>query len=244
MRQIKVICDPIQKKALNRKIFSLIAREYMVITQILSFFRDSAWKRRMVRALPLFKKGDIVVDVASGTGDIARCIALANPDVLIIGCDVTMAMLKIAKRIKPSESIYYSCQDMNALRLKPGSAACITGGDALRNAPVLASAISQFYDALQQDGRAVFLDFSKSPLRPLAYLQITALRFWGGLWGLVLHGKPWVYGYIGDSLKVFPDRNVLHTLFKDSGFDIVTSELFIFGFIELLTVKKNGRKSA
>lgn len=243
MTDTKVLCDPVKKTALNRKIFSLIAREYMVITQILSFFRERAWKKRMVQALPLLKKGDIVVDVASGTGDIARSIAIANPCVRIIGCDVTMAMLKIAKSITPSENVYYSCQDMNTLSLKRESVTCITGGYALRNAPELRSVISQFYEVLQQDGSAAFLDFSKSPCRLFAHLQIAALRFWGGFWGLVLHGKPWVYGYIGDSLKVFPDRNALHTIFKESGYHIVLSELFMFGFIELLIVKKNAGKS-
>lgn len=243
MVQTNVLCDPLKKRALNKKIFSLVAQEYMLITQVLSFFRDKAWKRRMVSVLPIFKKGDVVVDIASGTGDIARQIALANPEIRLIGCDLTLAMLTIAKRVSQSENILYSCQDMNALGLKPGSAACITGGYALRNAPELSTALAQFYNILKQDGIAVFLDFSKSSFPPLAHLQIAALRLWGGLWGLILHGKPWVYGYIGDSLKQFPDRNSLHALFKDTGFFVVASQFFMFGFIELTIVKKVNRKS-
>jgi demethylmenaquinone methyltransferase / 2-methoxy-6-polyprenyl-1,4-benzoquinol methylase len=243
MAQTKVLCDPLKKKALNKKIFSIIAKEYMLITQLLSFFRDKAWKKRMVSVLPIFKKDDVVVDIASGTGDIARLIVLANPEIRLVGCDLTLSMLTIAKNASLSKNIFYSCQDMNALGLKPGSAACITGGYALRNAPELTIALAQFYSVLKQDGVAAFLDFSKSPFPPLAHLQIAALRLWGGLWGLILHGKPWVYGYIGDSLKQFPDRNSLHTIFKDAGFFVVASQIFMFGFIELTIVKKVSRKS-
>jgi demethylmenaquinone methyltransferase/2-methoxy-6-polyprenyl-1,4-benzoquinol methylase len=241
MAQTKVLSDPLKKRALNKKIFSLVAQEYMLITQLLSFFRDHAWKKRMVSVLPLFKKDDIVVDIASGTGDIARLTGVANPETRIIGCDLTFAMLTIAKRASLSKKIFYSCQDMNALGLKQGSVACVTGGYALRNAPELTTALAQFHNVLKQDGIAAFLDFSKSSFSPLAYLQIAALRLWGGLWGLILHGKPWVYGYIGDSLKQFPDRNSLHTLFKKAGFLVVDSQLFMFGFIELTIIKKVDR---
>jgi demethylmenaquinone methyltransferase / 2-methoxy-6-polyprenyl-1,4-benzoquinol methylase len=233
------LADPVRKRALNRTLFGIVAPRYAVITRGLSFFQDRAWKKRLVGLLPPMGDNAVVLDIACGTGDIARLVAAANPGARVVGCDLTEAMLQRARLTESPANVGFSRQDMDALGLKPGCAACITGGYALRNAPDFRGALAQCHRALKTNGIAAFLDFSKSPVRIMAFLQITLLKMWGGLWGLMLHGRPWVYGYIGDSLKHFPDRKKVHASVTEAGFSVSSSRLFMFGLVELLIVRKN-----
>lgn len=234
-----LLSDPAQKRSLNRKLFSIVAPRYALITRLLSFFRDRAWKKKLVRMLPRLSEGAVAVDLASGPGDIGRMVAAENPGALVVGCDLTIAMIRAAGGLRAEDTIAFSCQDMGALGLKSGSVDCITGGYALRNAPDLNAALAECNRALKNRGIAAFLDFSKSPSPLVSRAHIALLKLWGGLWGLVIHGKPWVYGYIGHSLEGFPDRRKLRAAFVENGFTLVASRLFMFGVIELIVVEKN-----
>ena len=235
------LSDPITKRRLNQSLFSIVAPRYAMITRGLSFFRDRAWKKRLVGSLSALGAGSVVIDLATGPGDIARMVAQKYPQARIVGCDLTIAMLRSAPLGGAPENALFSNQDMGALAVKPASADCITGGYALRNAPDLALALAECGRILKTGGTAAFLDFSKSPSLLTACIQITLLKAWGGLWGLLLHGKPWVYGYIGDSLKYFPNRPELRAAFEKTGFTVEFSRLFMMGMIELIVVRKGLR---
>lgn len=233
--------DPITKRRLNQSLFSIVAPRYAMITRGLSFFRDHAWKKRLVGSLSALGAGSVVIDLATGPGDIARMVAQKYPQARIVGCDLTIAMLRSAPPGGAPGNTLFSNQDMAALGVKPASADCITGAYALRNAPDLALTLAECRRVLKTHGTAAFLDFSKSPSFLPAFMQITVLKAWGGLWGLLLHGKPWVYGYIGDSLQHFPNRPELRAAFKKAGFIVEFSRLFMMGMIELIVVRKGPR---
>jgi ubiquinone/menaquinone biosynthesis methyltransferase len=235
------LSDPITKRRLNQSLFSIVAPRYAMITRGLSFFRDHAWKKRLVGSLSALGAGSVVIDLATGPGDIARMVAQKYPQARIMGCDLTIAMLRSAHQGAVPENALFSNQDMATLAVKPASADCITGGYALRNAPDLALTLAECSRVLKIGGTAAFLDFSKSPFFLPAFIQITVLKAWGGLWGLLLHGKPWVYGYIGDSLKHFPNRPELRAAFEKAGFIVEFSRLFMMGMIELIVVRKGPR---
>ena len=92
----KALDEPGSKRRLNRRIFSLIANRYPVATRALSFGRDAVWKRDMVAELPA-EKPAICLDIATGTGDIARLLAGRFPGAQITGLDLTEEMLAVAR---------------------------------------------------------------------------------------------------------------------------------------------------
>ena len=229
--------QPESKRALNREIFTKIAREYDLICKLLSFGQDLRWKRKMVRALPDFDT-PVCIDLAAGTGDLSFYLGERFPEGSVTGIDLTEKMIEVANGRNQQENVRFEIGDMAALEVEDASADVVTGGYALRNAPVLSEAMREVHRILKPEGIAAFLDFSKPKNRLVQFLNIASLRFWTGLWGLVLHRKPWVYGYIADSLKKYPDRGSLAKLFEAEGFEIVERRLHFFGVMEKLVVRR------
>jgi ubiquinone/menaquinone biosynthesis C-methylase UbiE len=64
------------------------------------------------------------------------------------------------------------------------------------------------------------------------------LKFWGGFWGLLLHRNPQLYTYIAESLKLYPDRNVLKQLIIKLGFTNIRSRKHFLGFAETIFFQK------
>ena len=116
----------------------------------------------------------------------------------------------------------------------------VTGGYALRNAPDLRETLKEINRVLKPGGTAVFLDFSKPFSKLGQALTFFVLTFWGGLWGLLLHGKPAVYVYIAKSLRLFPDRRRFQELLNELGFISIRSRLFYFGLIEIIGFQKSA----
>lgn len=237
------LSDPLLKRELNEQIFSVVAPRYDVITRLLSFNRDRAWKERMVDGLPP-KAAPICLDLACGTGDIAFRLASRYPDGSIIGLDLTEPMLELARSRCTSPRIQFQRGDMGRTGLASGSVDIVTGGYALRNAGDLREVLAEIYRVLKPGGIGCFLDFSKPRGWTLQKLEGLLLKFWGGLWGLIFHGDPGVYTYIAESLARFPDRRQLAVMFRSQGFEILSSELFFGGIVQRIMLHKNGPVSS
>lgn len=231
-----VLAQPDKKRTYNKVLFSEVSRRYFFATRILSLFRDNAWKRFTVKRLPVTINGT-VLDIATGTGDIATLAAQRWPGCPIIGCDLSLDMMSYIPKLA-GRKILLCSQDMTTLGIRSSSISVITAGYALRNAPDLHCTIAECFRALKPGGSAAFLDFSRSPNTILFWFQYRVLRFWGGLWGLILHGNPAVYAYLAESLRLFPDRNTLNFMLIQAGFDNVTSYRRMFGLIEIIIAQK------
>ena len=225
---------PDRKRELNRQVFGEIAAEYDRVTPPLSFGRDRAWKRDLVDSLPPLVRPRCL-DIACGTGDLCELLAAKYRDAEIVGLDLTKAMLNIARERIRGPRVTFRTGDMCRLDFPDGAFDIVTGGYALRNAPDLRQALAEIRRVLKPGGAAAFLDFSKPPSKNFQTLENLALSFWGGLFGLLLHGNPEVYSYIAASLRQFPDRAAFHKLLQASGFTITTARMFFLGVIERVT---------
>ena len=246
---------PEKKKFYNEKLFTTVAPKYDFVTRALSFGRDFSWKRKLIDALPSLD-APVCVDIACGTGDLCFLLADKFADGNILGLDLTDSMLRLAEKRCKHENITFVRRDMCDTELPESHADIVTGGYALRNAPDLDRALDECRRILKPGGFAAFLDFSKSPSPTSAALTHRLLKFWGVFWGFALHGNGEVYGYIAESLRVFPDRDELHdrdTLhagnpardelhdgFRRHGFTIEKVDRFYGGLLELSLLRKNG----
>jgi len=229
--------DPSSKKDYNEKVFTAVAPRYDLITRILSFGRDRAWKRELINSLP--PTGVLrALDLACGTGDIARALALRYPAGEITAIDLTPEMIRLAQRRSGSLAIRFVRGDMSRIPGPDESFDVITGGYALRNAPDLEALLHEIMRVLKPGGTAAFLDFSKSERKILQAGQLFLLGFWGSIWGYIFHRNPEVYGYIAASLKTFPDRRRLMKMIERTGFRDVRCRYFFFGFSALITCRK------
>jgi ubiquinone/menaquinone biosynthesis methyltransferase len=227
---------PDTRRAYTQSIFSVVAPVYPLITRLLSFGRDHSWKQTLVQALPDLKTG-VALDIACGTGDIAIACKKRFPAATVIGADNSRQMLSGFSRAARG-SVPATLQDMLRLAIRTASVDLVTGGYALRNAPDCAAAVTEISRIIRPGGVAAFLDFSRDPRAPVALLHRIALLFWGGFWGLLLHGNPRIYGYIAESLSRFPSRPGLRRLFEAYGFSQTGSWRRMFGMVEIVVFKK------
>lgn len=241
LKPIEHLGTPESKQMLNRLMFATIAPKYDFITQALSFGRDAAWKRRLLSCLPE-SSGSVCLDIACGTGDLTRMLSERYPTGSVTGLDLTSEMLAIADKKTDASNVAYLKGTMAALPFNNGSVDIITGGYALRNAPDLNRTLDEITRILKPGGYAAFLDFSKPANTPGQAVNYCLLKVWGGLWGLLLHGNPDVYGYIADSLKLYPDRVALRECFSERGFTIQHSSCFFGGLLELNVFRKISGK--
>jgi demethylmenaquinone methyltransferase/2-methoxy-6-polyprenyl-1,4-benzoquinol methylase len=225
-----------EKRLYNRWLFGIVAKRYNIVTWVLSFCMDSSWKKWLVQNIPL-SAPSMIVDIASGNGDIAIRLRRKHPSAAIIASDINREMVDPARRHITISRIPFVVQDMSLLGFKSGCADIITGGYALRNAPDLETTLAEIRRVLKSGGTAAFLDFSKPSARTLAAIEYFLLKFWGSFWGLVFHASPQIYGYIAESLRVFPDRTTLHILLLKHNLTIRRSKRFFFGIVEAIVCR-------
>lgn len=234
-----VLANPQSKRQYNKELFRVVAPVYDRVTRLLSWGQDARWKRLMASRFPT--SADIALDIACGTGDIIALLRENYVSAGIIGLDLTLPMLHGASQRFSSHGdrlpLFY-CADMCATGLPDHSIDLVTGSYALRNAPDLSTALAEIHRVLKPGGTALFLDFSKSPHPILSRIQLFVLQFWGSLWGLVMHRKGSVYGYIAQSLRTFPDRAALKHLLTTHGFEVTETTTFFTGIIQLIVCRK------
>jgi demethylmenaquinone methyltransferase / 2-methoxy-6-polyprenyl-1,4-benzoquinol methylase len=236
--------DPDLKRAYVRRLFAVVAPRYGIAAPVLSFFRDATWKKQLVSMVAPPQRRAAILDMACGTGDIMRLMARACPAARIVGCDLAPEMARVAaERLSSTGNTQVTLQDMMFLGLKNDSMDLVTGGYALRNAPDCLATLRETFRVLKAGGTAVFLDFSKSPVPAIALLQTAALLLWGGLWGAVLHGRPSIYAYLGRSLKTFPDRKLLLSIVRETGFEPYETLPKMFGLVRIDVFRKKKGES-
>lgn len=217
-----------------RDMFQNIAPQYDLLNRILSFGIDRNWRKFAVRQLQVPPQGR-VLDIATGTGDVALTIAAKTPDsVMIVGEDFTQGML-LRGREKIAASPY-------ADRIKLVNAPCeaiphpsdlfdgVTIAFGIRNVVDRNAGLREMCRVLKPAGRAVILEFStpKSRLfRNLYYFYFRRiLPAIGGLFS-----RRSAYQYLPDSVLEFPPRHEFSQMMADAGFQDVQAHDLTFGIV-------------
>ena len=232
------LSDPAKKRAFNEAVFEEVAPTYRIVNRVLSFGRDAAWKKHLVRSLP-DADSPACVDLACGTGDLVALLLRRYPNARVTGVDLTRGMLDRARaRFQDDPRVTFLQADLCQSGLPDASADIVTGGYALRNAPDLDTALAEVRRILKPGGHAAFLDFSKPESPALQKVEAALLKAWCGFWGFVVHGNPEVYTYVPASLAHFPNTAELRRLLGQRGFQDIRSRRFFAGVTEGVTFRK------
>jgi len=232
---------PGSKLDYTRKVFTVVAVRYDVITRLLSFGRDGRWKRIMLSLLPKDTASSFAcLDLACGTGDISRLLALRYPRGRVDAVDLNPEMLRRARAQTDLPNIRFHQVNMNELPFDDASFDIVTGGYALRNSPHLATTFREIHRVLKPGGTAAFLEFSTSPVPRMRGVQLRLLGAWGGFWGWVFHRNPEVYSYIAKSLSHYPDFVALPRMMTDIGFRRVRQKRLMLGMLALTFARKTS----
>ncbi|MFO7821116.1 MAG: ubiquinone/menaquinone biosynthesis methyltransferase [Lentisphaeria bacterium] len=227
------------KREFNEKLFSAIAREYTWMSRILSFGRDAAWKKKLLRQIPDLPSSPACLDLACGHGELIRLLYERIPVAAFTGIDLCEPMLAEARDCLPPEINVNLIQgDMTDTHLPDAAFDLVTVGYGLRNAPELEAALDEIERVLTPGGYMAGLDFSRWNNPFAMRFELAVLRLWCSLWGLVRSGNPDTYAYIADSLARFPQRQKLHEMLTAKGFRIVSSRRHCLGVIETFVAQK------
>ena len=218
------IATPDGKRRFVRAIFATIADRYDFITVVLSYGQDQRWKRRLTD-LAAPGAGTRALDLATGTGDIA--FALAARGARVVGLDITIRMIELARLKRPAHgtpaggTAAFLVGDMLALPFPSGSFDLVTTGYGLRNVPNLTAAIEEIGRVLSPGGQLLSLDFNRPSNGVVRGAYLAYLTLVGAALGWILHRDPDTYRYIPASIRQYPGAEAVARIFASRGFTTV-----------------------
>jgi demethylmenaquinone methyltransferase/2-methoxy-6-polyprenyl-1,4-benzoquinol methylase len=201
----------------------------------LSYGQDRRWKRRLIAEAALSRDAR-VLDLATGTGDLAFLAAAESRTV--IGLDITKRMLELAAVKRSGVGPRFVQGDMLALPFQASTFDVVTTGYGIRNVPELAPALDEIGRVLRPGGRFLSLDFDRPDNPVLRRIYFTYLTIVGSILGMVLHGDPDTYRYIPQSLRTYPGSREVARMLKARGFDWLVVLPVLGGFLAMHSAKK------
>jgi len=205
-------------------IFSAIASRYDLANRIISCGQDLRWRREVVRLVRARRPG-VVVDLATGSGDLAFALRRRLPkDVSVAGLDFCEPMLEQARlkqAVRPwAANIRFEKGDCMALDLEDASVDVLTIAWGLRNFEDRAKGLAQMRRVLRPGGTLYCLEFSQ-PYRWIRRPYYLYLNRVVPLLARVLTGNRDAYDYLAGTVEAFPGRENLAREMREAGFSSV-----------------------
>ncbi|HYP24202.1 MAG TPA: ubiquinone/menaquinone biosynthesis methyltransferase [Actinomycetota bacterium] len=209
-----------------RSMFDSIAPRYDLVNRVMTFGMDTGWRRKSIAALNL-RPGDLVLDVACGTGDFCR--ELEGAGHRVVGVDFSMGMLREARTDAP---LFQG--DALRLPLRDGSVDAVTCGFALRNVTDVGDLFDELARVVRPGGRIALLEVSQPESRVLraghhVYFH-KVVPFVGGL----LSDRD-AYGYLPRSTAYLPPTEDLLARLRAAGFRDAAARHMGLGAVQLLS---------
>jgi demethylmenaquinone methyltransferase/2-methoxy-6-polyprenyl-1,4-benzoquinol methylase len=202
-------------------VFSSVADSYDLMNDAMSIGLHRLWKRILVEIAGI-KDKDVILDIAAGTGDIAKLISKQFPQSDIYISDINNEMLAVGRERSIDEGFSNNTQfcqlSGEAIPFKDETFDIITVGFGLRNFTDKVAGLKEMKRSLKKGGKVLILEFSK-PANPL----FSKIYDWYSFnilpkLGSLLANDSDSYQYLAESIRMHPDQEALKDLIIDSGF--------------------------
>ena len=214
--------------------FGAIARRYDLANHMLSCGTDFYWRKCAANIVAGWRPGKIV-DLATGTGDLALALQKKLPNAEVTGVDFLPEMLELAQRKGVRQTIL---ADAMQLPFSDGSFDCVTIAFGLRNMENWGGALAEMSRVLGRDGHLLVLEFSlptRSIVRAIYRLYLHRCL---PLLGSLLTRTKSAYDYLGDSIEEFPSGHAMIDLIEASGFRHATLQPLSYGVATIYTAQR------
>jgi len=203
-------------------VFDSVAGRYDLMNDLMSAGLHRYWKRFTLEK-SMVRAGDRVLDVAGGTGDLARLFAQrVGAAGCVILTDINAAMLGIGRDRLVDEGIVIPLAQCSGERLPfpDDTFDCVSVGFGLRNMTHKDAALAEMRRVLRPGGRLLVLEFSRvaKPLAPLYDLYSFQVL---PRMGRLVAGSAESYRYLAESIRMHPDQETLKAMMYEAGFDDV-----------------------
>ncbi len=226
--------DEAAKASRVRGVFDSVATRYDLMNDVLSFGLHRAWKAYAV-AVAAVQPGMKVLDIAGGTGDLARAFAKrAGPQGCVVLSDINEAMLRVGRDRLLDDGVVVPTAACDAERLPFADASfdLVSVAFGLRNMTHKHKALVEMARVLRPGGRLLVLDFSKpaAPLqKPYDFYSFKVMPLLGSLFAKDADS----YRYLAESIRMHPDQAALKTMLKGAGFGHVDVHNLAAGIVAL-----------
>lgn len=206
-----------------RAVFDSVATRYDLMNDLMSFGIHRLWKRFAVE-LAGIRPGQRVLDLASGTGDLAaRFAGLTGPQGLVVMSDINAAMLTQGRLRMADQGLVgnlsYAQINAEQLPFPDNSFDCITIGFGLRNVTDKPKALNAMYRALKPGGRVLILEFSQPVSKPLkAVYDLYSFKLLPILGKMVANDEQ-SYRYLAESIRMHPNQVRLKEMMEEAGLE-------------------------
>jgi demethylmenaquinone methyltransferase/2-methoxy-6-polyprenyl-1,4-benzoquinol methylase len=226
--------------------FDAIAPRYDLLNHVLSAGLDRRWRHVAVDALQM-PSGAQVLDLCTGTGDLAVAIAQRVPDSAVIGVDFAAEMLKLGLEKVRGFGLG------KCIRLVRGDATRIPLADAccdgaavafgIRNVAQPALALAELARVLRPGGRLAILEFGQPRIPGIRTLYDWYFRYLLPLVGRTISKHQSAYSYLTASVEAFPSPAEFLQMCESSGFSRARAVPLTFGIVYLYTAEKGSPRS-
>ena len=206
-----------------RGVFDSVASRYDIMNDLMSFGIHRLWKHIAID-LAAVRSGQQVLDLASGTGDLAaRFAALVGPRGRVVMSDINAAMLEEGRKRMIDGghvgNVEYLLVDAEKIPFADNTFDCVSIAFGLRNVTDKGQALREMLRVLRPGGRALVLEFSQPTSKPLAKLYDLYSFNLLPLIGKVVANDEDSYRYLAESIRMHPDQEGLLQMMLDAGFE-------------------------
>jgi len=225
--------------------FDRIAGRYDLLNRVLSFGSDRSWRRKTAAALALADGPRRVLDVATGTADLAIEIVRRWPEANVIGVDPSHQMLGVGRLKVASrgldDRIELRAGDALGLAIDDASVDAASIAFGLRNLPDRARGLRELARVVRPGGRVCVLELAEPHglLAPLARLHVHRIA---PRLGALLSGAR-EYRYLARSIAAFPPADEVAAMMRDAGLEVIQIKPLTFGVCTLFVAERPRRPS-
>lgn len=230
----------LNKKAQVADMFDSIAGKYDFLNHFFSLGIDKGWRKKAIKEIAAIKPKTIL-DIATGTGDLAVAASKINPD-RIIGIDISEGMLEVGRKkinaLHLDNIITLQKGDSEALAFADNSFDAITCAYGVRNFENLTAGLKEMSRVMKPGGKMAILEFSHPKAFPVKQLYRFYFRFILPALGKLVSKHKSAYTYLPQSVMVFPEGKMFCDILTECGFKNAKAKPLTLGITTLYTASK------
>lgn len=221
--------------------FDRISPSYDQLNHLLSMNIDKVWRKKTAKEVAK-SHPETILDLATGTADLAIALAKSNPQAHIVGMDISEKMLEIGKeKVKQQgleSQIELQLGDATSLPFGDNSFDAVTVGFGVRNFENREQGLSEIHRVLKPNGHAVILELSMPETFPMKQLYRLYFKHFLPKIGKCISKDPSAYSYLPQSVEAFPKPNDFIRIMDENGLRNGSAKSLSFGIAMLYSATK------
>lgn len=209
--------------------FTRIAKHYDIMNRLMTGGQDIRWRKRVIELARLDEHASLL-DLGTGTGDLAREALSAFPQAKVVAADFTFEMMRVGQK---TSSLNFAAADALHLPFNNTSFDAVSSGFLMRNVSDLQKAIEEQYRILKLGGRIVILDTTRPNKNLLSPFISFHMHYIIPTFGGLLTGSKDAYRYLPETTEGFVTAEELAARMAKAGFKKIGFQRYMFGTIAI-----------